>query len=240
MINIKNNKTKLFIEIALDRDINTIDEDDLKSLESISFVCESENHSEDFDILGLLPNAKHIYVEKYQLTQDDIDKLFKSGCQSIIFKRCLFDESLSIPPNSFRELHFQNCLIENYDSIISSNSEMENFDVNNPYDDNEIDCSKLPESLRQVTLNYCVLENASSLSRLKNLEYLSAVGTSFAESGLEFLLHMPSLDKLYIGEQYKNSDEIKTLSTNCSVKYNFIDLLFDDDEEDVVDSKSKI
>lgn len=231
MLNIKNNNIKIFIETILNKSINVITESDLKGIKNFCFTCESEYHENDFEILDSLSNIENIIVNGYELTQEDIDKLFSINCRSITFKKCLFDKSLTIKKNSIRELHFQRCCIDDYDSIVSSNNDMETFEVSNPFDENEINCELFPSKLKVLILNYCLLLNANSLSRLVDCSYFSALGTVFDDSNLNFLSDMISLDNLYISEMYGDNSQVNSKRESCDVKYDYIDLLFEREEE---------
>lgn len=231
MLNIKNNKIRMFIETYFNKKLVDINDEDLKKIKTFNFSCSSEEHETDFDLLSSLENVEELYVEGYELTQDDLDKLFSCGCRSITFKRCLFDKSLNLN-NKLSELHLLGCFVDNYDSVILSNPNMENLEINKPFDEGEIDCSLLPCRLKKLTLNYCVLTNADCLSKLNECSYLSVLGTGFDETGLDFLTNMTSLKKLYIEKRYLNSSQVSSIKSSCDVKSDYKELLYDNDIED--------
>lgn len=231
MLNIKNDKIRRFIEVFFNKKIDDISDEDLKKIKAFNFSCSSEEHETDFDLLSSLENVEELYVEGYELTQDDLDKLFSSGCRSITFKRCLFDKSLNLN-NKLSALHLLGCFVDDYDSVILSNSDMETLEINKPFDEGEINCSLLPSGLKHLTLNYCILTNVDSLSKLTECSYLSVLGTGFDAFSLDFLSNMISLKKLYIDKKYIEYPQVVTKKSSCDVYEDYRNLLFEKEEKE--------
>lgn len=229
MVEIKNRMLKDYLENVLGKKIENISYEELKTIKKYPFKCCSEEHDSDFDVLKYLTDGDSVFVENYELSQKDIDELFRTDCKSLTFRRCLIGKGLTIPKNAISEICFQGCLIEDYDSILTSNHSAKKIEFSNPYDEGEIDCNLIPESVETLVLNYCILNNCSHLGNKVNCTSLFVLGTDLGEN-LEFLQNMKNLKRVYLAERYLNDDNVKAISEHCDVKTDFIDLLFEKEE----------
>ena len=229
MIDIKNNNVILYLETVLNKNIKNINIDDITNLKMLVIDC-SNDETFDYSIIKYFKNLDTLSIFNSNISEEDINLIEKNtSLATIKIVKSSFDNEKSLEKLSFiKSLELSNCVIKNYEFLNKMNM-LEVLKVQNPSDETVIDLSNIENcfNLKQLVLNYCILDNVDKLGLLTNCELLSLLGTEINK--FMFLQKMVSLRNLFISEKYVN--DVKKLSLSSKINFDLIDYYFDKEEE---------
>ena len=181
MVEIKNKGLKLFIQTTLNKNIKDVQAKDLEPFEVLSFEGENdpENPVVDFQDLAQFPNVKKIVVSDSIITRENIEQLAEKQVKAIRFNRCAFQKDDDLGELPFLEsLELINSYNNGYD-FLEKLPHLQLLAVVNPYTETPIELSYLAagSTLKDVTLQSCILDDFSYLGLCKNIEYLNLLGS---------------------------------------------------------------
>ncbi len=209
---ILNENLKRYLAIVLNKNINNINYNDIYSLETINISkMNYSNNLLEYNLSDLLsfPNLKNLIVNDSIIDINDIMLLSKLlNLQKLEFNHChlkgFFSFSNLIRLNN---LTINNCIVDNYN--IFDNSNLKEFFINNPYQNEIIDINLLKKinNVKSLRLEKCNLINTDTLSNFISLEELSLLDSNF--NNLNCLYSLKNLKIIFINNPQFNIKNIK-------------------------------
>lgn len=233
------NKGIMFtLETICNKKLEEITKKDLANIQQIGVSTKNifgEIEDIDFkELLEYLPNLKEITINEKEITPEDIEVLSNSGLEIINFIKCKFSDEKSLSKLiNLKKLLLRNCVIKDYGFLKEPLEKLESLYIENPSDETEIDLSLIStkKTLQKLVLQRCIVANLKSLKDL-NLTMLSLLWSNLDKTELSVLSEIPSLEKLYISEQYKDEEGIKPLVEAKKVRTNLNEFFVEIDEDE--------
>lgn len=201
------------LEVLLNKNPQDISQEDITEIQTIAFTKAQEDGQQVYSINEVLnfQNLKHIYIESSEIFQEDIEKLSQiPTLSSIEFSKCILDSNLDFSNFAqLRNLTVEGSYIED-PKFLSTLNNLKKLAVIFPYNeeaDINISDIKCGETLEELRLEGCCIENATSLSQLPNLKVLNFLSTEVPH--FEFIDALPQLNQITVEPRYASNEKLQ-------------------------------
>ena len=229
MIQLVNKNLINYLQTILNKKYDTIDSNDLDSIQNIYFegeMKEEDAYKTDISDITKFNNLEQVCITNSLVTLENLNLIRNSGAKKVILKGCAIDaDSSLIVLDNIKSLELVGCFIEDY-SFLTKLVNLKSLVIYKSQSNKYVDADYIQPSIESLTLQECKVDNFNSISKLFNLRKLNIFKSLIKGDIVPILNKLSLLEELCIYGIY----DLSGLNKSILVKTNLNDLLIDTEE----------
>lgn len=233
---LKNKNLESFLMLVLNKKVEDINTEDIKTLESISISTSSEEDEHAYGLEELLnfPSIKRLVIIDSYLSDRDFGVLEALNLEEVCFDNCAFgNDMLLLRLSSAKKMEFLQCFHEDF-NFLKGLFSLVSIRIRNPQGNSVVPLSKMHDlyNLETLELGLCeVLELGSFSDIAKRLKEISLLGVNLSD--LSFIDSLKDGTILYINQEYNVNPIVQSNRERLDIRNDYSMFAFEEDEKNI-------